>query len=183
MIQIVTERLHLVPFTLEVAEHFYSIYGDPDVMKFMGAGAKSRSETDESVARKTRHWREHGYGLFCVYERRSNSVIGHAGLGYLPQVNSIELAYLVDKAFWNQGLATEAARACIVFGFEKLRLSEIISISLRINTASVRIMKKSGLQESAPLSVWGKTFECYRINRPQYDREYKDPEKATIEFI
>jgi RimJ/RimL family protein N-acetyltransferase len=46
-------------------------------------------------------------------------------------------------------LATEAARACLQFGFEKAGLQEIVSFTIPINLPSRRVMEKIGMQHDA----------------------------------
>jgi ribosomal-protein-alanine N-acetyltransferase len=52
---------------------------------------------------------------------------------------------LLDKNFWGQGLATEAARAILKYGFEKLHLSRLICLIDPNNLASRNVAEKIGM--------------------------------------
>ncbi|MGE4372953.1 MAG: GNAT family N-acetyltransferase [Xanthobacter sp.] len=46
-----------------------------------------------------------------------------------PFTPAVEIAWRFDPAFWGQGFATEAAKACLTFGFSSLGLTEIVAIT------------------------------------------------------
>lgn len=59
--------------------------------------------------------------------------------------NEIEVGYQVRRDFWNQGYATEAARACMEYAFTKLGARRVISMIRPPNVASRRVAEKNGL--------------------------------------
>ena len=82
------------------------------------------------------------YGRFAVELKSTGKFIGFAGLKYLPELDEVDLGYRFIKAEWGKGYATEAAKACIDFGFNQLKLSSIIALTLPENTASIRVPEK-----------------------------------------
>ena len=82
-------------------------------------------------------------------EKISGAFIGRIGLLYhedWPEgEHKTEVGWLLDRAYWGQGLATEGARASLNYGFERQGLERIISIALPENSASRRVMEKCGL--------------------------------------
>ena len=74
-----------------------------------------------------------------------NTVVGSIGLGLVPSFNLAELGYWVGKPYWGKGYATEAARAVVQFGFEKLSLHRIQATHFGNNPASGRVMQKVGM--------------------------------------
>ena len=57
--------------------------------------------------------------------RSKGKLIGWNGLQFLPETEEVEVGYLLGKAFWRQGLATEGAKASVRYGFEELGLQTI----------------------------------------------------------
>lgn len=57
-----------------------------------------------------------------------------------------ELAYWLVMPYWNAGHMTEAARALVEYGFDKLHLNRIEAGHYRTNPASGRVMQKIGMQ-------------------------------------
>ncbi|TAN72859.1 MAG: N-acetyltransferase [Magnetospirillum sp.] len=158
-----TPRLILRPFhPVDDVADFQRIYGDPLTMAHMN-GAKTPEAARLSVERKAAKWATQGYGLWCVVDKAGGQTIGHCGLDLLEPLGEVECAYLIDRPFWGQGLATEAVKASIAFGFERLGLTRIIAISEPENPASMAVMAKAGMVQEGPVTVWGRPFICWVI--------------------
>jgi len=113
------------------------------------------------------HWQDHGYGWWALEVRRTGDAlrrpgvfIGWAGLQYLPETDETEVGYLLGTAYWGQGLATEAARESVRFGFEELDLPEIVGIVHPDNVASQRVLEKAGLSRVERTVYFN--MDCYR---------------------
>lgn len=153
-----TPRLILRPFhpVHDVAD-FQRIYGDPETMAHMN-GVKTPEAARLSVERKAVKWQTQGYGLWCVVDKASGKAIGHCGLDLLEPLGEVECAYLIDRLFWGRGLATEAVRASLDYGFSHLGLDHIIAISEPENPASMAVMAKAGMRRTGDVMVWGRSF-------------------------
>jgi RimJ/RimL family protein N-acetyltransferase len=57
----------------------------------------------------------------------------------------VEVAYTIAQEYWGQGLATEAARGILEYGFEQLQLSRLICLIAPDNVASRRVAEKIGM--------------------------------------
>ncbi len=67
-----------------------------------------------------------------------------AGLKYLDDWQEVDLGYRLLPKYWGLGLATEASRACIDYGFHTLRLPRILGLVDPENVRSVRVLQKLG---------------------------------------
>jgi ribosomal-protein-alanine N-acetyltransferase len=65
--------------------------------------------------------------------------------------------------FWNQGFATEMARASLEVGFGRLGFQEICSWTLPTNLVSQRVMEKLGFQYERDFEFAGLTHRFYRL--------------------
>lgn len=85
--------------------------------------------------------------LWATVHKETGKFIGRCGL--LPwEIDGkleVEVAYLLDKAFWGRGLATEAARGILEYGFEKLNLPRLICLIEPENIASQHVSKRIGM--------------------------------------
>jgi RimJ/RimL family protein N-acetyltransferase len=148
-----TERLRLRPWrAADDLPALAAVNADAEVMRWVAPNRPLRA--DESAAlleRVEAHWREHGYGLWAV-EPRANGAgcIGFAGLAipsFLPEVlPAVEAGWRLDRAWWGRGLATEAARASIAYGFDTLGLRSVVSIIDAANERSLRVAEKLGMR-------------------------------------
>ncbi len=101
----------------------------------------------------SRHITEHGYGYWAVEVPGITKFAGFIGLrqttfaaAFTQQSNSengeskpcVDLGWRLAFEFWNRGYATEGARAAIEFGFNELKLSEIVSFTVPVNAFTPR---------------------------------------------
>lgn len=112
---------------------------------------KSREETETFISRIESVFEEHGYGLYAVDELVSGEFIGYIGFWWItfdsPYTPFTEIGWKLKKDRWNLGYATEGAEACLHFGFDHLGLSEVYSMTSKINLRSERIMQKIGMKK------------------------------------
>jgi ribosomal-protein-alanine N-acetyltransferase len=107
--------------------------------------------------------------VWGVEELSSSKLIGHAGLEYIPGAQEVEIAYTLAKAYWGKGLATEAARASLSYGFESLNLSEIYALAFPANTASQNVMRKIGMvSQGITENYYGAELACFKLTREEY---------------
>lgn len=162
-----TSRLILRAFTEEDIDSFQHVLTEKDVLRyFPNSKPPSRSQVEKMVAGQLKHWQEHGYGWWAVEPRKESKFIGWCGLQYLPETDEIEVAYLLSRAYWGQGLATEAAQASLRYGFDVLGLQSIVGIVHREHNASQRVLEKLGMSLVEQAEYFG--MDCFRyvIDRP-----------------
>jgi ribosomal-protein-alanine N-acetyltransferase len=147
-IPLVTERLRIRPFTLDDAEAMYRVWGDPEVMRYIPREpAKSVDEIRERLERTLATPRERGMGVWAITRRDDDAAIGVAALvaveGKGPE---IEVAYHLARDAWGKGYATEAAAACVRYGFDEIGLERITGLTFPANIASQRVLEKIGMK-------------------------------------
>ena len=151
-----------------------TINADPEVMRWIGDGSPIDEEaTAAGTARSEQHWEIHGFGLFAVEIRATGELAGFTGLNTpyaLPEVlPAVEIGWRLGRQYWGQGIATEAARAALDFGFTDRGLDQIVSIHQLGNDASGRIMQKLGMQLDQEITdSHGRQIRIYAISRSKY---------------
>jgi RimJ/RimL family protein N-acetyltransferase len=143
-----TKRLilrHLEPGDLE---SLYAIYSDPEVRRYIPEGTLTYEETKEELEWFLNGHPEHPeLGLWATIDKETNRLIGRCGL--LPWTIEgrfeVEVAYLLAKEYWGQGLGTEAAQATLSYSIEKLGLSRLICLIDEENLASKKVAEKIGM--------------------------------------
>ena len=94
-------------------------------------------------------------------------MIGFAGLKYLDEMDEVDIGYRFLTKYWGAGLASEAARAVLDFGFRNLHLEEIIGLAVPDNAASIRILEKLGMEFVETMDYFGLQAAKYVIRNPQ----------------
>jgi RimJ/RimL family protein N-acetyltransferase len=94
---------------------------------------------------------ENGIGRWAVFESATGAFIGWAGLKLITEpingyVNHYDLGYRFMKKYWRKGYASEVAKALVEYGFDILKQNEIHAYTHAGNTASQRVLLKSGFK-------------------------------------
>ncbi len=151
-----TDRLVLRRFTAADRDTVARWNADPEFTRYL-AGVQTRAQSDEAFDRWERHWAEHGFGLLAVVWSETGELIGRAG----PQYHRMwpddpEVGWALDPAWWGRGIATEAGRASVDWGFRELGYARLVSITTDPNVASRNVMSKLGFTLHARIpSEWG----------------------------
>jgi RimJ/RimL family protein N-acetyltransferase len=143
-----TERLVLRPWAASDREPFAALNADPRVMTYFPA-VWTREQSDRSAEFNQAHIERLGWGLWAVEIPGETTFAGFVGLAR-PRFQAhftpcIEAGWRLAVRFWGRGYATEGARAVLAFGFETLRLDEIVSFAAEPNHRSRRVMERVGM--------------------------------------
>jgi ribosomal-protein-alanine N-acetyltransferase len=141
-----TDRLHLRPVAADDFARFTALYGDPEVMRFIGRrGALTPAEVRERLDFMIDHWRRHGFGMWSLFHKPDGAFVGRCGMRYMDDTTEVELGYTLARRYWGQGFATEASRAAVSYAFGVLKVDRLVAIADPANAASVNVMKKLGM--------------------------------------
>ena len=170
-----TERLRMVRLGERHVEDSARINDDHRVKTWMGGSvnpttaAQRREDTWRLVAMLLGHWALRGFGQWALEDAETGAFVGRAGLWEPEGWPGVEVGWLVDPDRWGEGLATEAGRAAVEWGFAALGIDRIVSVTSAHNRASRRVMEKVGLQDTgARPSLRGVTQVLYAVDRDEH---------------
>ncbi|HSD77661.1 MAG TPA: GNAT family N-acetyltransferase [Solirubrobacteraceae bacterium] len=174
-----TPRLLLRPWRPEAdLDPLAALCADPEVMRHIGTGRTlTGPEAGALLAAIVRHWEAHGYGLWAVEVKqhaggRPGEAVGFAGLAipsFLPAVlPAVECGWRLARGWWGRGLATEAGRASVAWGWERLGLQRLLAIVAPGNDRSVRVAEKLGMHRGRDRvhPVTRRRLWVYELERP-----------------
>lgn len=113
-----TSRLRLRPHALEDFEAWYAIFSDRALFQFIAAPQLSREDGWNRLLRYAGHWSLFGYGMFAVFDKATDTLVGDVGLadfhrGLGERFDGIpEASWIIARAAQGRGLAAEAVAAC-----------------------------------------------------------------------
>jgi ribosomal-protein-alanine N-acetyltransferase len=146
--RLVGDRVILREFveTDETAVHSYA--SDPMVTQFMNWGPNGIEDTRaflRQVVGQGRTPHRTSFDLAMV-DIESQALIGSAAVSVTNvEHRRGEIGCVLDPDYWSKGLATEAARMLLRFGFGELQLRRISATCHPDNHASSRVLEKAGL--------------------------------------
>ncbi|CZP45226.1 spermidine N1-acetyltransferase [Legionella pneumophila] len=147
-----TRRLFLRTFQEKDVESLIAINQDPKVMQFFPA-IPTREETIAFIDKIISHQEEKNFSLYATEIKNTGEMIGFVGLftatfqaHFTP---AVEIGWRLSSKHWNQGYATEAAKAVLDYAFRKIDLDEVVSFTSALNKPSIRVMQKIGLHTNS----------------------------------
>ncbi len=162
-----TNRLVLRAFTPEDAPLIYELNLDPDVIRYTGDPIKDLAQAKQVLEQTIiPQYALYNHGRWAVHVKHNMEFIGWCGLKARPERNEIDLGYRFMKTAWGKGYATEAAFACIKYGFEKLNLERIVGRAMPKNTASLKVLQKCDMQYVGDEIVDDHPAKTYEILNP-----------------
>lgn len=142
-----TDRLFLREITLNDKEELLKLHSHPDVQIYTGEPiVESIEEIEKAIRIRIDNYKKYGFGRWATFLKNGMQFVGWAGLAYLPEFDEIDLGYRFLPEYWGLGIATEASRAILTYGFDSLKIKKIIAIALKENKASIRVMEKVGMK-------------------------------------
>lgn len=147
-----TPRLLLRAWRDSDREPFATLNADPRVMEFFPS-VLDRAASDATVERIEAHFAKHGFGLWAVELPGIAPFAGFVGL-MIPSFTAaftpcVEIGWRLAREYWDHGYASEGARAVLDFGFDRLALDEIVSLTAVGNQRSRRVMERIGMTRTA----------------------------------
>jgi len=175
-----TERLILRPFAMSDASEFHQIITQEEVLRYLAEGLISLAEL-----RKILDWLIDCYDrnspqriikfTLAVTHKKTNKIIGWCGLGPLEfSPSEMEIYYGLSVDHWGRGLATEAAKALLDYGFQEIGLDTIVAVTKPENVASRRVIEKLGMkyrevvENLPPESEFYEGMLCYSLDKSEY---------------
>lgn len=145
--RIETERLILREWSHADFIPFAVMNADTEVMRFFPA-VLTKEASDDFARRIIAEMDAKGYGLFAVELKSTGEFIGYTGLHEVSFdagfKGAVEIGWRLDKCHWNNGYATEAAKAVLNFARE-IGLRVVYSFTATVNAPSERVMQKIGM--------------------------------------
>jgi ribosomal-protein-alanine N-acetyltransferase len=168
-----TERLLFRRLMMDDLDALFALYSDKETRQYFPDGTDGTLNYQET--KEELEWFLNGHpkhpelGLWATIHKERHQFIGRCGL--LPWTiegrAEVEVAYLLDKRYWRQGLGTEAAQGILQYAFEQLHLSRLICLIDPDNQASAKVATNIGMTLEKEMVDETGPFHLYSITKPQ----------------
>ena len=141
-----TARLRIRPFTEADIDDLHRLWTTHEVRRYLWDGDVIPRERVESLVNSSiASFEKHGFGLWAVFPRQEESLIGFCGFWFFHEPPRLELLYGISPSHWHMGFATESAKAMMDYGFKELAFERIEASTDALNQASSRVMERAGM--------------------------------------
>lgn len=140
------EQLYLREFTPNDFSDLCLILQDEETM-YAYESVFTEKKVNDWLSWNLKSYQENGFGLWAIIDQKSNNFIGQCGIVYsvVESERLVEIGYLINKHYWNQGYATSASQLCLTYAKNKLKSEKICSIIRDTNIASRKVAEKNGM--------------------------------------
>lgn len=162
-----TNRLLLRTFTIDDAELIYDLNKDAEVTRYTFDPMNNLEQAKEVLEKVILpQYVLYNHGRWAVHVKEQLEFIGWCGLKYRPERHEVDLGYRFKKSAWGKGYATEAAFACLKYGFEKLNMAKITGRAVPENVGSWKVLEKIGMVFIMEEVVDGHLSRTYELSNP-----------------
>src|SRR5512145_997396 len=149
---------------------YAAICADGEVMRYLGDGKTlTRSEAWRQMAMILGHWQLRSYGLWAVEERATGALVGRLGFFQPEGWPGFELGWMLRRASWGKGYATEGARRALAHAFTNLGRDRVISLIRPANLASIRVAERLGERFEGRTELFGHEALVYGVDRRRWE--------------
>ena len=162
-----TPHLFLRRFTEADAPLIYKLNSDAEVLKYLHEPAlKNEEEAKKIINEIILPQYMLNLGRWAIHTKTDYEFIGWCGLKHIPETGIIDLGYRLLKNAWGNGYATEAAQYTVIYGLRNLKIKTITGTAHVDNIASIKILKKIGMQFIKNDTADGVPARVYNISLP-----------------
>lgn len=142
-----TERLIVRAYTAADYDNYFSLHGNPLVMKYIRP-AQTREESDAKFEETILHVPVHEFkGRWAVEEKESGIFVGSFVIIPIPDDEvKTQLGYSFIPEYWGRGYATEATKEGVNYFYNRTPVQEIYGVTETQNIASQNVLLKAGFQ-------------------------------------
>jgi RimJ/RimL family protein N-acetyltransferase len=168
-----TEHLLMRPPGEDDLDDLVAFHDDPLVLKIFGPA--TRDEVAEWIAIARRDWDVRGHGRVVLLDPDTGAFLGRSGLRHWPGFDEIEVGWSLTAAARGRGLATEAGRAWIDWGFRELDAPYFTANIDPDNAASIAVAERLGMAPLREDTLDGDPVIVYAVRRPGVAQAAKAP--------
>lgn len=171
MIVLESERLLFRSHEAGDLDAFCAMEADAEVRRYVGGAPRTKEAAEQRFRERAMCPVDGRLAMWASVLKADDRYVGRCGL--YPHLEGGEevagegvLGFYLAREFWGRGLATEAGRAFVNFGFDELNLTRIVTSVQVENAASIRVLEKLGfgLKE---IERGSRSFYHFELVRPE----------------
>jgi len=166
MIIFETKRLRVRQYTASDKDEFFSLSGDPEVMRYIRP-VSTKEESDKFLKENIDYYKEFpSRGRWAVEEKENGTFVGSFAIINIPsKPGSLQMGYSLIPNSWGKGYATELTIAGLNYFFANEELPEVYGVTEIPNTASQKVLLKAGFKAAGTFMEEGKELLLFKYSK------------------
>ena len=159
-----TKRCIVRELELSDMDDLFSMYAEPGMTDYMEGLYEYEEELEYQKAYIENMYRFYGYGMWLVFEKKTGTLIGRAGVEHREELNGdMELGYAIRTSFQHQGYAYEVCQAIMQYAGEELQVHLLHCLIQKENALSEKLAIKLGFSYCGDREIDGVLMSDYQI--------------------
>ncbi len=159
-----TKRCIVRELELSDMDDLFSMYAEPGMTDYMEGLYEYEEELEYQKAYIENMYRFYGYGMWLVFEKKTGTLIGRAGVEHREELNGeMELGYAIRTSFQHQGYAYEVCQAIVQYAGEELQAHFLFFLIEKGNVISEKLAVKLGFSYHGDREIGGILMSDYQI--------------------
>lgn len=159
-----TKRCIVRELELSDMDDLFSLYAEPGMTDYMEGLYEYEEELEYQKAYIENMYRFYGYGMWLVFEKKTGTLIGRAGVEHREELNGeMELGYAIRTSFQHQGYAYEVCQAIVQYAGEELQAHLLHCLIEKGNVISEKLAVKLGFSYHGDREIGGILMSDYQI--------------------
>ena len=159
-----TKRCIVRELKLSDMDDLFSMYAEPGMTEYMEGLYEYEEELEYQKAYIENMYRFYGYGMWLVFEKKTGTLIGRAGVEHREELNGeMELGYAIRTSFQHQGYAYEVCQAIVQYAREDLQAHLLHCLIEKGNVISEKLVVKLGFSYCGDREIDGTLMSDYQI--------------------
>lgn len=159
-----TKRCIVRELELSDMDDLFSMYAEPGMTDYVEGLYEYEEELEYQKAYIENMYRFYGYGMWLVFEKKTGTLIGRAGVEHREELNGeMELGYAIRTSFQHQGYAYEVCQAIVQYAGEELQAHLLHCLIEKGNVISEKLAVKLGFSYHGDREIGGILMSDYQI--------------------
>jgi RimJ/RimL family protein N-acetyltransferase len=138
---------------------------DAEVVRYLDGVVPTREDMWRGLCSWLGHWELRGYGMWTWLEKDTGTVVGRGGLWYPLGWPQLEVGWMLGRAYWRRGYATEVGRAALALAWAGLEPDWVCSVIHPDNHASQAVARRLGGRVADSTTLRGFPVEIWRYDQ------------------
>ena len=183
-----TPRLILREFRPDDWRRIFEYQSEPEYARFNSWNQRSIKDVKAFVERFVQ-WQSEIPRLrfqMAIIHRAEERLIGNCGIRGTAPFCETELGFELDRLYWHQGFATEAAHGILEFAFSNLQVQRVKAQCVTENVASAKVLRRLGMNydKTERNSMWMKDkwwdTDQFSLTKEEWERSFRTQEAESL---
>lgn len=162
-----SQRIIIREFLIDEQQTFLNLFKDDEVTQYLPETTPERYI--EMFIELLENYKTGKLSRWAIFDATNNNFIGMCvARVFVDNNNQIEIGYVLSKAYWGKGIATEVCKALTQYSFSNTEINEVIALTDLDNSGSQNVLQKAGFKRLSNITIKEEELAYFVTNRAQF---------------